>query len=481
MTGAAGVFLLPIAGALVVGVARSLRHLDPVSILLLGGLVSAPLPASFVNKPEAIRRALEVLPFVVLLAAYGLDYVRSAASGRARRFAFVAIWGVLIYLASAYRDYLPHAQGFIRASTVPLALAGLATLLRRVAIDRLNVGQIALVSMLSLGAIQVTYWVAGYGVVLNATIAMMAALGLATVLRWTIADRAPLGPLTALVLLAVVASEFVYFYVDYPFVRRVAFLPASALLMTVRFVCSGALLLAAIAIARLPRDLWRDGLSRVRQIAAASLTLVAIQVAYFHVDYFSDYRVRFLYASTVLLAAVGLTMVLRGVTVARLRLGQFATVALLALVLIQFTSFYVDYFGEFRIRRSSDPEARVSLAYDTLLERLQGRPVPAVYLSNDIDYPWLLDRDLFWRFYLVKHNRHDLLPRTIIADASQMDGDHVPRLAPGAVVVTAASRFSQSMVDRLVSAGELKAYTLVKSVADVPMFWILERTGGGVK
>jgi hypothetical protein len=271
----------------------------------------------------------------------------------------------------------------------------------------------------------------------------------------------------------------VYFYVDYPFVRRVGFLPASALLMIVRFVCSGALLLAAIAIARLPRDPWRDGLSRAQQVVAASLTLVAIQLAYFHVDYFSDYRIRFLSASAVLLAAVGLTMFLRGVTVARLRLGQFATVALLALVLMQFTSFYVDYFGGFRIRRSSDPEARVSLAYDTLLERLQGRPVPAVYLSNDIDYTWLLDRDLFWRFYLVKHNRHDLLPRTIIADASQLDGDHVPRLVAGAVIVTAASRFSQSIVDRLVSAGELKAYTLVKSVADVPMFWILERTGGG--
>ena len=37
------------------------------------------------------------------------------------------------------------------------------------------------------------------------------------------------------------------------------------------------------------------------------------------------------------------------------------------------------------------------------------------------------------------------------------------------------------MVDRLVSAGDLKAYTLVKSVADVPMYWILERTDGGIK
>jgi len=81
----------------------------------------------------------------------------------------------------------------------------------------------------------------------------------------------------------------------------------------------------------------------------------------------------------------------------------------------------------------------------------------------------------------VKHNRHDLLPRTTIVDPSQLDGDHLPRLAAGAVVVTAASRFSQSMVDDLVSTGELKAYTLVKSVADVPMFWILERTGGGVQ
>jgi 4-amino-4-deoxy-L-arabinose transferase-like glycosyltransferase len=481
LTGVAGVFLFAIAGALVVGVARAVLHRSAAAILMLGGLLAGPFPASFVNTPEVIYRGLAVLPFVVLLAVYGLEYISSASSARTRRLAFVAMWCVMIALAAAQREHLPYAQAFIRAATVPLALAGLATLLRRADIDGLGIGQTGLLAVLSLGAIQAVYYAAGYAVVLMATLVIFTAIGLATVLQWSIADRARFGPQIAIALLAFLASEFVYFYVDYSFVHRIAFIPAGAMLILVRLVCSGAVLAAAIGLARASRSAMTHGLSAAQQLLLASLLLAAIDLAYFHIDVFLDYRLRYLYVSAVLLSAIGFAMAGPRLAVARLRLGGLATVVLLTLVSIQFTVFYRDYFDGFRMRRSADPEARVTLAYDVLLRRLNDASVPVVYLGTNLDVPWLGDPDLFWRFYLLKHDRPDLLSRTIFANSSELDAGRVHQLAAGSIVVATVSPATNTTIDRMVWAGELKADTLVKSVAGVPMFWIGERTSPGVQ
>jgi hypothetical protein len=309
-----------------------------------------------------------------------------------------------------------------------------------------------------------------------ATVVLMAAIGLATVLRgMAVVDRAPFGQLTAIALLALLASEFVYFYVDYFFIHRIGLIPASAQLLAIRFVCSGAVLIAAIGLASVPRSVVVNSLSRRQLVVVASLTLVAIQLAYFHIDYFRDYRARYLHASAVLLAWIGLAMLLKGIAVARVRLGQFATVALLGLASIQFTYFYVDYFGGYRIRRSSDQEGNVRIAYETLLERPTSVPVPAVYLSHKMEFAGL--RDLYWRFYLLKHDREDLLPRTINEESSQeLDGDRIHKLPVGTIVVTGASRETNTAIDQLVSARELRRDTLVRAADGVPTFWILERS-----
>ena len=66
------------------------------------------------NEPEAVRRVLEVLPFVALISAYGLDQMWSAVRLRAVRLAFVSIWVVTIYLAAVYRSDLPLSQAFFQ-------------------------------------------------------------------------------------------------------------------------------------------------------------------------------------------------------------------------------------------------------------------------------------------------------------------------------------------------------------------------------
>src|SRR5262249_3791828 len=109
-----GVFLVPLAALLLIGVARALRRRHPLSLLLLGGLLVAPIPASLVGESEAVRRALPMLPFAVLLAVSGLESLWTDGA-RARRISFVVLWGVPIALAAWYHDYLPHAQGIVRA------------------------------------------------------------------------------------------------------------------------------------------------------------------------------------------------------------------------------------------------------------------------------------------------------------------------------------------------------------------------------
>ena len=378
LTGVGGVFLLPVAGAFAVGVARAVGRFDTISILLLGGLVTAPLPASFVNEPEAVRRALAMLPFVVLLAAYGLDYLSSAPSMYARRVAFLAIWSVLIYLVSAQWDDMPHAQAYIRALTIPMAVTGLAALLGRPTVGSLPVRRIAPVALVALGIAQIAYAVAGYHLVAIVTVSLMAAIGLATCLSAKATDQwTRFGPFGAIVLLVFSTSAFGYFYVDYPFIHRIGLIPASAQLVAIRFVGSGAALIALIAMTKVPRLAIVNNVGRRALVIAASLTLVAIQFAYFHIDYFSDSGARFLHVSLLSLALTGLAMLLGRIAVARVRLGQFATAALLGIACMQFTSFYGDYFGGYRVRRTSEAEGNVRVAYETLLERSRGVRVPS--------------------------------------------------------------------------------------------------------
>ena len=473
MTGVGGVFLLPMAGAFVVGLVRALRRLDAMSVLLLAGLLTAPLAASFVNEPEAIRRTLVMLPFMVLLAAYGLDSLWSADSMTERRLAFVAMWGVVIYLAATYRDDLPYAQAYIRAATVPLALAGLATLLRGFAVARLPVWRIASVSALVLGLMQVAYY-AGTPVMLG-TLGLMATIALAPMLRGkALVERIPFGQEAAIALLACLASEFVYFYVDFSPERNGA-VPASVVLMVIRLLCSATVLVATIVFGTLLRRISLDRLPRWQLVSLASVVLVVIQVAYFYIGHFPDARVRYQQIAALTIALVGLAVLLRGVATARMRLGQFAVAAMLGLAVIQFTYFYADYFDGFRIRRSSTQEGNVSLAYDAVLEHDRSVPIPAVYLAYKFESPFL--RELYWRFSLLKHERQDLLARTVNDDASgALDARRVADLPDGAVVITGASAEIYTTIEQLVSAGQVKRDTLVRAADGAAVFWILERS-----
>ena len=86
------------------------------------------------------------MPFAVLLAAVGLEYVWRAESERTQRIAFTAVWVTVIGLTTLYYQDIPRAQALVRAATVPLAVTGMAMLFTDVRFDRLSVPRIAIVS-----------------------------------------------------------------------------------------------------------------------------------------------------------------------------------------------------------------------------------------------------------------------------------------------------------------------------------------------
>jgi hypothetical protein len=102
----AGVFLVPVAGFLVVGVYDLWqRHSSAVSIVLLTGLALAPLPATLVDERYAIQRALLVLPFGVLISVFGIAFLFRQQNALVRAATVVLLVAMPVQYAYFYRDY----------------------------------------------------------------------------------------------------------------------------------------------------------------------------------------------------------------------------------------------------------------------------------------------------------------------------------------------------------------------------------------
>lgn len=107
-TGQVGAFLLPIAVLLPIGVYALVRRdgRSWASVILLAGLLTAPLPATLRGEPFAIERTMALLPFVVLISAWGLALLCESRRQAARGLAALLIVTQPFQFVSFYRDYL---------------------------------------------------------------------------------------------------------------------------------------------------------------------------------------------------------------------------------------------------------------------------------------------------------------------------------------------------------------------------------------
>lgn len=473
----AGCFLVSTAGLLLVGIVTLLRRLTPRSILLIGGLLTAPIPASLVGDGDAIHRASAVLPFVVLIAITGLEYLWTATGERRRVAAFVAMWATIIIAATTYHGSFPGAQAVVRAATVPLALAALSALWliwRQATSTAPRLLDLAAPATLALAAMQAAYLVVGFPIAAWGSGLLFTLLALAVLTGiHAVSDRS--AQRLVVVALAVACSHFTFAHADYSFVRRVAFIPATAILLTVRLACATVALgmagWLAMRLAQLSSERWHGAAGLITLVVA----IVALQAAYFHVDYFLDPRWRLVHAVLVLAAAVASAALLLGSATAPHRLASLAAAGMLGIAAIQSVHFEVDFFTRYRAHSGHfDTEGNGRVVWEAAIARAQARSVPAVYIAGAGPYGF---SDLYWQFYLAKHQRTDLLPLSTAETA--FDPERVRRLPDTSLVVTSPSPGTDAAIDQLMTDGSLRTRTLFTAPDGRSQFWLLETRRGG--
>ena len=139
-------------------------------------------------------------------------------------------------------------------------------------------------------------------------------------------------------------------------------------------------------------------------------------------------------------------------------------VCLLALIPIQFVYYYRDYFTDYRLRSNSWFEYNLGGALEQVIARNDRAHAPAIYLSSEIS--WI---DSYWRFYLVKHGREDLLQRTTYFEAAKLLVQTMP--APSILL----SRVGEATVETLTKTGQLRKVDVVKEPDNTASFAIYER------
>jgi 4-amino-4-deoxy-L-arabinose transferase-like glycosyltransferase len=163
----------------------------------------------------------------------------------------------------------------------------------------------------------------------------------------------------------------------------------------------------------------------------------------------------------VILAAFGV-----GQLIASPRRGvRVAARCLLAVVPLQFAFFLFEYFGEYQARSAFWFGWNRREALENIIAREPATHPPRIYMSTThVGY-----LDAYWRFYLLKHSRTDLLERTVYFDSNAFD-------------VSSAQRYDLILATRddaplaaLAARGELRTIVQVAEPRDPPFFVILER------
>src|SRR5205814_7961276 len=117
-------------------------------------------------------------------------------------------------------------------------------------------------------------------------------------------------------------------------------------------------------------------------------------------------------------------------------------------------------------------------ALETLIVRERADHAPFVYFTRIRSTSGLLDTrnrwmDAYWRFYLIKHKREDLLERTVSIDTTDV------KWMPARSLVLA--NLGDQLTGALVGAGQLKRVAVIPEIDGPGFFLILQRLPAGVR
>ena len=457
---AAGAFLFPTAGALMVGLTTMLRRLNVESTLLVGGLLTAMVPASLVGDVDAIHRASAVLPFGILIAVAGVDRLRTLSTP-ITTVAFGALWLVLMALATAYHDEMALAQAAVRAATVPVVVAGLAFLLKS-ARDTARTPAFWISAAFGVVAIQVVFLTVGLwaGMILACT-----AVGLLWIRSERRVDDRLIGATVGLA-----ASIFVLAHADYSAFTRLGPIPATVIIVAARMVFAAAAIATFAAILRVASAF--KPASSLLALAALAIGMLLVQFAYFRADLFAAPLARSVQAVAVFGSFAALAWWATSAESVSRMLGAVASAAMVGMVAIQFAYFYGDYFTHYRAHSGHfDTEGNQRIVWEAVVDEAASRPVPAVYFGSVGPYGFA---DLYWQFYAIKHGRQDLLGRS--SGDLELRSDRIEALPAGSLVVTSPAPAIDAAITRLREAGVISDARLLTAPDGRSTFWLL-RTG----
>lgn len=226
-------------------------------------------------------------------------------------------------------------------------------------------------------------------------------------------------------------------------------------------------ILAAIGI----RHLWRHPLSNPLAIGLHLAGWVALGggVAYGAWTLATQHR---LTSSTAPLVATGVGALVLARYTSRHTQLKAITVALFAVLLLQFNSFWSDYLNDYRVRSAFWIGGNLRGAMEELIARSDGEAAPDIYFSTLASTGGHLDWrndfiDTYWRFYLVKHDRLDLAKRTHHLGTAAIDS--VPL---GSLIL---ANLDNSAATALAASGVLTRVTTIDELDGRGYFVIYQR------
>jgi 4-amino-4-deoxy-L-arabinose transferase-like glycosyltransferase len=147
------------------------------------------------------------------------------------------------------------------------------------------------------------------------------------------------------------------------------------------------------------------------------------------------------------------------------RVVRVAAWCLLVAVPLQFAFFLFEYFGEYQARSAFWFGWNRRGALEDIIAREPAIDPPRVYMSTThVGY-----LDAYWRFYLLKHHRTDLLDRTVYFDSNGFD---VRAAKPHDLILGTRD---DAPLAALAASGGLRTVVQVAEPRDPPFFVIFER------
>ncbi len=109
-----GAFLWPILVLATIGVFVAVKTSDPIAKLILFGLISYPAGPLLVNQPQRISRGSVVIPFMIILAGYGVAYLLHSKNKKVKALLAALLVGTVVQFSFFLYDYhnLYHARSY---------------------------------------------------------------------------------------------------------------------------------------------------------------------------------------------------------------------------------------------------------------------------------------------------------------------------------------------------------------------------------